>query len=112
MPVPFCVPTDNDSPASWDVKKVINNTNTLEKTPPSTVALITVPGRHPGMSSVSPDPYTFPNTSAVQQPARFGCFATPWTAARQASLSIANFQSLLKLMSIELAMPSNHLFTV
>ena len=35
--------------------------------------------------------------------------ATPWTAARQASLSITNYQSLLKLMSIELVMPSNHL---
>ena len=35
--------------------------------------------------------------------------ATPWTAAHQASLSIANSQSLLKLMSIELVMPSNHL---
>ena len=35
-------------------------------------------------------------------------FATPWTAARQASLSITNSQSLLKLMSIELVMPSNH----
>ena len=36
-------------------------------------------------------------------------FATPWTAARQASLSITNSQSLLKLMSIESVMPSNHL---
>ena len=36
-------------------------------------------------------------------------FATPWTAAHQASLSITNFWSLLKLMSIELVMPSNHL---
>ena len=34
--------------------------------------------------------------------------ATPWTAAQQASLSITNFQSLLKLMSIELVMPSKH----
>ena len=34
---------------------------------------------------------------------------TPWTAARQAPLSITNSQSLLKLMSIELVMPSNHL---
>ena len=34
---------------------------------------------------------------------------TPWTAARQASLSITNSRSLLKLMSIELVMPSNHL---
>ena len=36
-------------------------------------------------------------------------FATPWTAAHQASLSIANSQSLLKLMCIESVMPSNHL---
>ena len=35
--------------------------------------------------------------------------ATPWTAARQVSLSIANSWSLLKLMSIESVMPSNHL---
>ena len=36
-------------------------------------------------------------------------FATPWIAARQASLSITNSQSLLKLMPIELVMPSSHL---
>ena len=36
-------------------------------------------------------------------------FVTPWTAARQASLSFTNTQSLLKLMSIESVMPSNHL---
>ena len=36
-------------------------------------------------------------------------FATPWTAVCQASLSITNSQSLLKLMSTELVMPSNHL---
>ena len=36
-------------------------------------------------------------------------FATPWTAARQASLSITNSRSLLKLMSIELVISSNHL---
>ena len=35
-------------------------------------------------------------------------FATPWTAAHQASLSITNSQSLLKVISIELVMPSNH----
>ena len=42
----------------------------------------------------------------------FSCvrlFATPWTAARQASRSITNSQSLLKLMSFESVMPSNHL---
>ena len=36
-------------------------------------------------------------------------FATPWTAARQASLSITNSWSLFKLMSMELVMPPNHL---
>ena len=36
-------------------------------------------------------------------------FATPWTAACQASMSITNSRSLLKLMSIELVMPCNHL---
>ena len=36
-------------------------------------------------------------------------FATPWTAACQASLSITSFRSLLKLLSIESVMPSNHL---
>ena len=36
-------------------------------------------------------------------------FATPWIAARQASLSISNSQSSLRLMSIESAMPSSHL---
>ena len=36
-------------------------------------------------------------------------FATPWTTARQASLSITNSRNLLKLMSIELVMPSNYL---
>ena len=37
------------------------------------------------------------------------CFATPWTAAHQASLSITNSWCLLKLLSIESVMPSNHL---
>ena len=37
------------------------------------------------------------------------CYATPWTAARQASLSSTIYQSLLKLMSIESIMSSNHL---
>ena len=47
--------------------------------------------------------------SSVQLLSGVRLFATPWTAARQASLSIANSQSLLKLMSIESLMPSNHL---
>ena len=47
--------------------------------------------------------------SAVQSLGRVGLFTTPWTAAHQASLSITNSRSLLKLMSIESVMPSNHL---
>ena len=47
--------------------------------------------------------------SSVQSLNRVQLFATPWTAACQASLSITNFQSLLKLMSIESVLPSNHL---
>ena len=47
--------------------------------------------------------------SSVQSLSRVQLFVTPWTAARQASLSITNFQSLLKLMSIESVMPSNYL---
>ena len=46
---------------------------------------------------------------SVQLLSRAQLFVTPWTAALQASLSITNFQSLLKLMSIESVMPSNHL---
>ena len=45
----------------------------------------------------------------VQLLSRIRLFATPWTVARQASLSITISQSLLKFMSIELLMPSNHL---
>ena len=47
--------------------------------------------------------------SSVQLLSRVRLFVTPWTAACQASLSITNSQSLLKLMSIESVMPSNHL---
>ena len=47
--------------------------------------------------------------SSVQSLSGVQLFATPWTAARQASLSITNFRSSPKLMSIELVMPSNHL---
>ena len=47
--------------------------------------------------------------SSVQSLSCVQLFVTPWTAARQASLSITNSQSLLKLMSIEFVMPSNHL---
>ena len=47
--------------------------------------------------------------SSVQPQGHVQLFATPWTAARQASLSITNCWSLPKFMSIESVMPSNHL---
>ena len=47
--------------------------------------------------------------SSVQLLSRVRLFAIPWTTARQASLSITNSWSLLKVMSIELVMPSSHL---
>ena len=46
---------------------------------------------------------------SVQSLCHVQLFETPWTAAHQASLSITNSQTLLKLMSIEWVMPSNHL---
>ena len=46
--------------------------------------------------------------SSVQLLSHFCLFATPWTAAHQTSLSITNSWSLLKLISIESVMPSNH----
>ena len=47
--------------------------------------------------------------SSVQSLSHVRLFVTPWIAAHQAFLSITNSQNLLKLMSIELVMPSNHL---
>ena len=55
----------------------------------------------------------YPNSrgpiNSVQLLSHVQLFATPWIAACQASLSITNSQSLLKLMSIESVMPSSHL---
>ena len=48
-------------------------------------------------------------TCSVQLLSHVWLFVTPWTAACQVSLSVTNSQSLLKLMSIKLVMPSNHL---
>ena len=59
-----------------------------------------------GYKVQAPLPFQF---SSVQSLSCVRLFATEWTAARQASLSITNSQSLLKLMSIESVMPSNHL---
>ena len=54
--------------------------------------------------------YSFPTSLySVQSLSHVWLFATPWTAAHQASLSITNSWNLFKLMSIESVMPSNHL---
>ena len=53
--------------------------------------------------------FTSNQFSSVQSLSCVWLFETPWTAAHQASLSITNSWSLLRLMSIELVMPSNHL---
>ena len=50
--------------------------------------------------------------SPVQTLSRVQLFVTPWTAARQASLSISNSLSLLKFVSVALVTPSNHLISV
>ena len=47
--------------------------------------------------------------SSVQSLSRVRIYVTPWIAAQQASMSITNSRSLLKLMSIKAVMPSNHL---
>ena len=60
------------------------------------------------LSTEPPEPL-HPATSSVQLLSRVWLFATPWIAARQASLSITNSQSSPKLMSIESVMPSSHL---
>ena len=53
--------------------------------------------------------FSFSSFSSVQLLSRLRLFASPWTVAHQASLSIPNSQSLVKLVSIESVMPSNHL---
>ena len=68
--------------------------------------------RHPYLSLCCLTVYSREHSlkfSSVQSLNRIWLFATPWIAARQASLSITNSQSLLKLMPIESVMPSNHL---
>ena len=56
-----------------------------------------------------PEALQLPQFTSVQSLSCIQLFVTPWTVAHQAALSITNSQSLLKLMSIESVMPSNHL---
>ena len=54
-------------------------------------------------------PFSYSSGCSVQSLSHVRLFATPWTAARQASLSISNSQSSLKLVPIKSVTPSNHL---
>ena len=69
--------------------------------------LLFPPSIFPSIRLFSSEPVL--HISSVQSLSHVQLFATPWTAACQASLSIINSRSLLKLMTIELVMPSNHL---
>ena len=66
-------------------------------------------GINPLYMKMIPEKSLFQSLTSVQWRSRVRPFETPWTATCQASLSITNSQNLLKLMSIELVMPSNHL---
>ena len=72
--------------------------------------------QHNKLTSITTHSYNFFSSddsslqfSSAQSLSSVRLFATPWTAANQASLSITNSQSLLKLMSIKSVMPSSHL---
>ena len=64
---------------------------------------------HPHFSFLLRFAFVTTQFSSVQSLSHVWLFATPWNAAHQASLSITNFRSLLKLMSTESVMSSNHL---
>ena len=73
-----------------------------EKVSPGTSGLTSVPTHENHLQSPAP-------FSSVQSLSRVRLFVTPWTAARQVSLSITNSRSSLKLTCIESVMPSSHL---
>ena len=72
---------------------------------PATTLIFPVTWRKELLSRI----YKTTQFSSIQSLSCVWLFVTPWIEARQASLSITNSQSLLKLMSIESVMPSNHL---
>ena len=105
---------------TWALIYAYHNISKLNNTPPSTMTLprLTIKdqkvGRSPTLGNLWPLPniigviLPFIQFSPIQLLSHLQLFETPRTAARQASPSITNFQSLLTLMSIELAIPSNH----
>ena len=80
--------------------------------PPYKVVNITRGCVLPGKSVISELSFSMVQFSSVQSLSHLRLFVTPWIAARQASLSITISQSSLKLMSIELVMPSSHLILI
>ena len=104
-------------PCGWDLPiRLTETTNTGETRRLECMQLYCWPRSH-ARHNYSFDPYTktdlslliVKDLSSVQSLSRVGLFATPWIAARQASLSITNSRSLLRLTSIESVMPSSHL---
>ena len=101
----LCSPMDCSSQASLSI------TNSQSPPKPMSIELV-MPSKHLILCHpLRLLPSIFPNTqfSSVQSLSRVRLFATPWTAALQASLSLTNSRSLLKLMPIESVMPSSHL---
>ena len=87
---------------------VLCNSLTLKSRCDRDLELPTIPGGW-GLKECDQTLCSSVQFSSVVQSLSRQLFETPWTAARQASLSITNSQSLLKFMSIESVMPSNHL---
>ena len=98
----FCNPIDCSPPGS-SVHEILQ-ARILEWMPFPSPEDVSDPGIHLGTPVLQAVQF-----SSVQSLSRVWLFVTPWTAAPQASLSITNSWSLLKLMSIESVMPSNHL---
>ena len=95
------------SASSWQSRANVNRKEHTSTTSSSSIVALYCPLlANSGKAADRASPALF---SSVQSLSCVRLFATPWTAARQASLSIANFRSLLKLMSIASVMPSNHL---
>ena len=91
-----CLENPRDGRAWWAIYGVAQSRTRLKQL--SSSSSMTSNTEHPSVQF-----------SSVQSLSPARLFATPWTAACQASLSIINSRSLLKLMSIESVMPSNHL---
>ena len=106
---PFCIwllPYSKHAPFSAGWEQQLG-----AETPRDLVNLLVL--MEPSAGQVIVGPHESPTSegliSSVQSLSHVQLFATPWTAARKASLSITNSWSLLKLMTIESMMPSSHL---